>query len=155
MLAIFAARPRLKRSASLLAARNLKIYLCRHCACCKVSRTDRAPRRSAAVSSGADWGNVRYGGGFAPKRARDAAQARASPINRCALSMSALNRASFARAFLAAAPAAQLTCVEPDERVADSCGSLARAELVSARIEATHFPMTASTSCIRVTRSSI
>src|SRR6185503_1429496 len=47
---------------------------------------------------------------------------------------------SFARAFLAAAPNARLICVEPDERVADSCSSLDRAELVSARIEATKFP---------------
>ena len=122
-------------------ARNLKIHLCRHCGLLQsLPRADRAPRRSAAVSSGADWGNVRYGKGFRTEACLALLRKRArldQPLR--ALDVGS-NRASFARAFLAAAPAAQLTSVEPDERVADSCGSLNRAELVPARIEATHFP---------------
>src|SRR5258705_795647 len=122
-------------------ARNLTIYLCRHCGLLQsLPRTDRAPRRGAPVSSGADWGNVRCGKGFRTEACLAMLRKRArldQPLR--ALDVGS-HRASFARAFLAAAPAAQLTCVEPDERVADSCGSLARAELVSARIEATHFP---------------
>ncbi len=50
------------------------------------------------------------------------------------------NRGSFARAFLAEAPHAQLTCVEPDERVAVSCADVARVESICARIEDTTFP---------------
>jgi 2-polyprenyl-3-methyl-5-hydroxy-6-metoxy-1,4-benzoquinol methylase len=45
------------------------------------------------------------------------------------------NRGSFARAFLEAAPAANIMAVEPDERVAESCRGLERCELVQARIE--------------------
>ena len=49
--------------------RGLKIHLCRHCGLVQsLPRIDRAPRRSAAVSSGADWGNVRYGKGFRTKQ---------------------------------------------------------------------------------------
>jgi SAM-dependent methyltransferase len=49
------------------------------------------------------------------------------------------NRGSFARALLAAAPSARLTCVEPDERVAVSCSDIERVESVCARIEDTSF----------------
>ena len=42
--------------------RGLKIYICDYCGLMQsLPRADRAPRQSAAVSSGANWGNVRYG----------------------------------------------------------------------------------------------
>src|SRR5262249_13311501 len=41
----------------------------------------------------------------------------------------------FAKAFLAAAPNAQLTAIEPDERVVRSCADLERTELIASRIE--------------------
>src|SRR5689334_7150962 len=45
--------------------RGLKVYLCEHCGLVQsLPRIDRAPRAPAAVSSGADWGNIRYGKGF-------------------------------------------------------------------------------------------
>src|SRR5580658_6311275 len=45
--------------------RGLKVHLCRHCGLLQsLPRIDRAERASAAVSGGADWGNVRYGKGF-------------------------------------------------------------------------------------------
>ncbi len=49
------------------------------------------------------------------------------------------NRGSFARAFLEAAPNANLTALEPDERFADSSAGLPRTEMVYARIEHTSF----------------
>ena len=53
--------------------RGIKVYLCRHCGLVQsLPRIDHAPRRGAAVSSGADWGNVRYGKGFRTKAALDA-----------------------------------------------------------------------------------
>jgi len=121
-------------------ARGLKVHLCRHCGLLQsLPRADRAPRRAAAVSSGADWGNVRYGKGFRTQACLSLLRKRAQLNQPLHVLDVGSNRGSFARAFLAAAPAAQLVCVEPDERVADSCRALQRAELVASRIEATDF----------------
>jgi SAM-dependent methyltransferase len=45
------------------------------------------------------------------------------------------NRGSFVKAFLNAAPAAQVLALEPDERVADSCKGLERTDLIVSRLE--------------------
>src|SRR5215510_11500426 len=94
-------------------ARGLKVHLCRHCGLLQsLPRADRAPRRAAAVSSGADWGNVRYGKGFRTEACLAILRARADlgAISRV-LDVGS-NRGSFARAFLAEAPRASLVCVE-------------------------------------------
>ncbi len=55
--------------------RGLTVYLCHHCGLVqsapRIART--AQRHDAAVSGGADWGNVRYGKGFRTQIALDAA----------------------------------------------------------------------------------
>src|ERR1700712_989152 len=54
--------------------RGLKVYVCGQCGLVqslpRVART--AQRHAAAVSGGADWGNVRYGKGFRTQAAMDA-----------------------------------------------------------------------------------
>jgi len=53
--------------------RDITVHVCAHCGLVQsLPRADRAPRRAPAVSSGADWGNVRYGKGFRTKIALDA-----------------------------------------------------------------------------------
>lgn len=122
--------------------RGLKVHVCGHCGLVqstpRIART--GDRHGAAVSGGADWGNVRYGKGFRTDAAMTALARHADLSQGLALLDVGSNRGSFARAFLAAAPAARLTAVEPDERFADSCADLPRTELVRARIEDTHFP---------------
>jgi len=121
--------------------RGLTAYLCDHCGLVQsLPRVDRAPRRAAAVSSGADWGNVRYGKGFRTEACLSIARKRADLAKTLRVLDVGSNRGSFARAFLAEAPRAQLTCVEPDERVAASCSGLQRIETLRARIEDTSFP---------------
>jgi SAM-dependent methyltransferase len=121
--------------------RALKVYLCGQCGLVQsLPRTDRAPRRDAAVSSGADWGNVRYGKGFRTDACLAVARAHADFRKPLVGLDVGSNRGSFARAFLTAAPQIRLTCVEPDERVAKSCAGLERANLVHARIEETTLP---------------
>ena len=116
--------------------RGLTIYLCHHCGLLQsVPRIDRAPRKVAAASSGADWGNIRYGKGFRTNAAMTALKRHAdfaSPIDILDVGS---NRGSFARAFLDAAPNAHLVAVEPDERVAQSCAGVERCEVIEARIE--------------------
>ena len=53
--------------------RGLKVYLCRHCGLVQSTpRIDRTQKRhAAAVSGGADWGNVRYGKGFRTQAAME------------------------------------------------------------------------------------
>jgi SAM-dependent methyltransferase len=118
--------------------RGLTVYLCRHCGLLQsVPRIDRAPRAAAAVSSGADWGNVRYGKGFRTHAAIAALKRHVDVTDALEVLDVGSNRGSFARAFLDIAPEAHITAIEPDERVAQSCADLARCEIVEARIEDT------------------
>ena len=116
--------------------RGINVHLCRNCGLVQsLPRADRSERAPTAVSSGADWGNVRYGKGFRTKAAMDAV-ARHSDLNGdLSLLDVGSNRASFAKAFLDAAPRARLVAVEPDERVVESARALERTELIAARIE--------------------
>jgi SAM-dependent methyltransferase len=116
--------------------RGMTIHLCRNCGLVQsLPRADRAARAPAAVSSGADWGNVRYGKGFRTKAALDAVARHANLSEAFSILDVGSNRGSFARALLDAAPHAALVAVEPDERVAESCKGLERTTLIRARIE--------------------
>jgi SAM-dependent methyltransferase len=116
--------------------RGITIHLCDHCGLLQsLPRAYRTVREPAAVSSGADWGNIRYGKGF---RTAVALEAFARHVDLSA-DISVLdvgsNRASFAATFLERAPRASVVAVEPDERVAQCSRALPRVELVNARIE--------------------
>jgi 2-polyprenyl-3-methyl-5-hydroxy-6-metoxy-1,4-benzoquinol methylase len=116
--------------------RGLKIYLCNHCGLVQsLPRIDRAPRKSAAVSGGADWGNVRYGKAFRTKAAMDALGRHVNFNDTLSLLDVGSNRGSFVKTFLNEAPNADVLALEPDERVAYSCAGLDRAELTVSRIE--------------------
>ena len=116
--------------------RGLKIHLCHHCGLVQsLPRIDRAPRKSAAVSGGADWGNVRYGKAFRTKAAMNALRPHVDFDVELSLFDVGSNRGSFVRAFLDAAPNASVMAMEPDERVAQSCAGLERTELVVSRLE--------------------
>jgi len=116
--------------------RGLKIYLCNHCGLVQsLPRIDRAPRKSAAVSGGADWGNVRYGKAFRTDAAMKVLSRHADFNADIALLDVGSNRGSFVKAFLNAAPNAQILALEPDERVVDSCKGLERTDSICARIE--------------------
>jgi 2-polyprenyl-3-methyl-5-hydroxy-6-metoxy-1,4-benzoquinol methylase len=117
--------------------RGLKVFVCRHCGLVQSTpRIDRTLKRHvAAVSGGADWGNVRYGKGFRTQAAMEALARHARLDDRIALLDVGSNRGRFAAAFLEAAPRAEITAVEPDERYADSCADLPRTRLIQSRIE--------------------
>src|SRR5580704_559345 len=102
--------------------RGLKVYLCESCGLLQsLPRIDRATRAPAAVSGGADWGNVRYGKGFRTQVAINAIKRHCDLRADIALLDVGSNRGSFVRAFLDTAPEAHVVAVEPDERVAASC----------------------------------
>ena len=122
--------------------RGLKVYVCTHCGLVqsapRIARTKE--RHAAAVSGGADWGNVRYGKGFRTQAALAALAGQCDLSAPLALLDVGSNRGSFAHAFLEAAPNAALTALEPDERFANSCADLPRTALVRARLEAVTLP---------------
>ena len=122
--------------------RDLKVHICGHCGLVQsLPRIDRTQtRHDAAVSGGADWGNVRYGKGFRTQAAMDALAPHAKLDAPLALLDVGSNRGSFAKSFLDAAPKANITAVEPDERYADNCADLPRTKLIWARTEQTDFP---------------
>ncbi len=116
--------------------RGLRVHLCPSCGLVQsLPRKDRAPRQGAAVSSGADWGNVRYGKGFRTKALLDLVAAHCDLSQLGAVLDVGSNRGSFARALADAAPKARITAVEPDERVAASCRDVPRTTLLQSRIE--------------------
>jgi SAM-dependent methyltransferase len=121
-------------------SRGLKIYLCAHCGLVQsLPRIDRTEtRHDMAVSSGANWGNVRYGKGFRTQQALDAIAPFISFDAPLAVLDVGSNRGRFARAFLDKAPNAKLVAVEPDERYADSSADLPRTLLIRSRIENTN-----------------
>jgi 2-polyprenyl-3-methyl-5-hydroxy-6-metoxy-1,4-benzoquinol methylase len=117
--------------------RGLTVHVCRQCGLVQsLPRIAREQtRRDAAVSGGADWGNVRYGKGFRTAEAM-AALGRHADLD-AALSVLDVgaNRGSFARALTDAAPRTVLTALEPDERFAASVAGLPRTLPIQARIE--------------------
>jgi SAM-dependent methyltransferase len=116
-------------------ARGLGVHVCLNCGLVQsLPRIDRKARAPAAVSSGADWGNVRYGKGFRTKAALEALSRHVDPSKDCALLDVGSNRGSFARAFLHAMPQSRIVAVEPDERFAQTCAGIP-GELLVARIE--------------------
>lgn len=121
--------------------RGLDVYVCDNCGLAQsLPRLDRAPRAAAAVSSDADWGNVRYGKSFRTEACLAAIRTLANFTRPLTVLDVGSNRGSFARALLAAAPQAAITCVESDERIADSCAGLERATLIKSRIEQAVLP---------------
>jgi SAM-dependent methyltransferase len=110
------------------------VWLCTECGLLQsLPRAGRAPRRETSV-----LGN--YGKGHRTGPCLAMVRALADFKRPLSVLDVGSNRGAFARAFLESAPAAVLTCVEPDERVAASCASLRRAELMQMRIEETQFP---------------
>ncbi len=121
--------------------RGLSVHLCQSCGLVQsLPRIDRAPRRTAAVSGDADWGNIRYGKGFRTEACLSLISCRSDLKRPLRLLDVGSNRGSFAKDFLDLAAAAEVTAVEPDERVADSCAGLPRTQLIKARIEDTELP---------------
>jgi SAM-dependent methyltransferase len=121
--------------------RGITVHICNNCGLVQsLPRIDRAPRREAAVSGDADWGNVRYGKGFRTEACLKLMRRHADFLAPLRVLDVGSNRGSFARHFLAEAERADLVAVEPDERVAEACARLPRTTLIEARIEDTNLP---------------
>jgi SAM-dependent methyltransferase len=118
--------------------RGLKVYVCEACGLTQsLPRRDRAKRRSATVSSGADWGNLRYGKGFRTAAHMTHLARHVDLTHLGAVLDVGANRGTFVRALSEAAPSARITAVEPDERFVSSYEGLSNVDLVPLRTEKT------------------
>ena len=118
--------------------RRLTVWLCGHCGLLQsLPRIDRAERRSATVSAGADWGNLRYGKGF---RA-EANLATLRPFLQKAKPFTLLdvgaNRGAFSIELKTAYPKAKIIGIEPDERVVGAWAGKPGFTWLNARLEDT------------------
>lgn len=120
--------------------RGLTVYGCQACGLLQsLPRIDKAPRRAMAVSAGADWGNVRYGKAFRTNDNIDLLKQHIDPsVLETILDVGA-NRGAFCAAIKLLAPKAQITALEPDERVIDDYRDVPRVTLLQQRIEDASF----------------
>jgi 2-polyprenyl-3-methyl-5-hydroxy-6-metoxy-1,4-benzoquinol methylase len=113
--------------------RGLTVHLCQDCALVQsLPRTATAARQPAAISGGADWGNLRYGKGF---RVADTMAALGGRQPRRILDIGS-NRGAFLFAAREAWPEATITAVEPDARVVGDYAALPGVTLHLAPVEA-------------------
>ncbi len=118
--------------------RRLTVWLCSHCGLLQsLPRTDRAERKEATISSGADWGNLRYGKGF---RA-EANLATLRPFLHKQRPLRVLdigaNRGAFGLELKSAYPKAHIMGIEPDERVVGAWAGKSGFTWLHARLEDT------------------
>lgn len=121
--------------------RGLAVYICQQCSLAQsLPRIDHAASRVVSLSSGADWGNVRYGKGF---RTREAFEVLASTLDlakvRHCLDVGS-NRGDFVLRLHEIAPDARILAVEPDEAVVTRYKGISRIHLTINRIEHTTLP---------------
>ncbi|MCP5432787.1 MAG: class I SAM-dependent methyltransferase [Alphaproteobacteria bacterium] len=121
--------------------RGLTVHLCRHCGLVQsLPRVDRVPRRETRVSSGADWGNVRYGKGFRAAAAIDRLARRLADIARPAILDVGASRGAFIEALRTLGLDARVTAVEPDMRVLGDYARDETIETICERIEDVDLP---------------
>lgn len=119
--------------------RGLSIHICNHCGLVQsLPRIDRTTREVANVSSGADWGNVRYGKGFRTA-AHSALFGSLGLLGHPRILDVGANRGSFIDAALAAWPNTRITAIEPDGRVTAPYEGRANVTLLRRRIEEAPF----------------
>jgi 2-polyprenyl-3-methyl-5-hydroxy-6-metoxy-1,4-benzoquinol methylase len=118
--------------------RRLTVWLCSHCGLLQsLPRVDRAPRQSASVSAGADWGNVRYGKGFRAEANLASLRPFLPKHKQINVLDVGANRGAFGLELKAAYPKANIIGIEPDERVVGAWAGKPGFTWLNARLEDT------------------
>ena len=118
--------------------RGLSVYLCQRCGLVQsLPRIDHVAKRLVSTSSGAAWGNVRYGKAFRTASAIGAIS-RVLPLSRvaCCLDVGS-NRGSFVLRLRELNPTSEVWAIEPDTIVVDRYAGRDDIRCLSTRLEAT------------------
>ncbi len=116
--------------------RGLGVYLCQTCGLVQsLPRVDSVSDRRVAISSGADWGNVRYGKGFGTDAAMEwlGQKLDIGGVRHC-LDVGS-NRGSFVLKMLSLSPALSITAIEPDQTIVEEYCNAPGVDFKGDRIE--------------------
>ncbi|MDH5216071.1 MAG: class I SAM-dependent methyltransferase [Gammaproteobacteria bacterium] len=117
-------------------SRGLSVYICNTCSLVQsLPRIDLAPRKSPGASSGADWGNIRYGKGFRTSEMLDWFSKKCGFENINTVMDLGASRGSFLSEISRILPDAEIVAIEPDERVTKEWQDNARFQWIHQRIE--------------------
>lgn len=118
--------------------RKLTVWVCSHCGLMQsLPRVDRAARRSATVSAGADWGNLRYGKGFRSEANLTTLRPYLNRQKKLRVLDVGTNRGAFGLELKANYPLANIIGIEPDERVVSAWSGQKDFTWLHARLEET------------------
>lgn len=121
--------------------RGLSVYICQSCALVQsLPRIDHVTDRTRRITSGAGWGNVRYGKGFRTSISLDRIE---SVIDLKSVGVAidiGANRGSFVKELSLRAPKAEIVALEPDNSVVDAYDHEASISLINERVENFKFP---------------
>ena len=121
--------------------RGLAVFVCKKCGLVQsMPRIDHVSSRNIAISSGANWGNIRYGKSFLTNRAITLLTSilDLGMVRNC-LDVGA-NRGSFVLRLREIAPRAHILAVEPDAHIVSDYVDIPGIELVVDRIENVSLP---------------
>jgi 2-polyprenyl-3-methyl-5-hydroxy-6-metoxy-1,4-benzoquinol methylase len=118
--------------------RRLTVWLCTHCGLLQsLPRADRAERKAANISAGADWGNLRYGKGFRAEANLATLKPFLNKNKQLRVLDVGANRGAFALELKSGYPKAKIIGIEPDERVVGAWNGKPGFTWLHARLEDT------------------
>lgn len=121
--------------------RGLTVCVCPSCGLIQsLPRVARVVDRTRRISSGADWGNVRYGKGFRVGPAIDALTPFIDPDATLSVLDVGSNRGGFCLAFAERCKAARFRAIEPDPSVVDAYADKPAVALNLCRVEDADLP---------------
>tara|TARA_B100000900_G_scaffold399251_1_gene401577 strand:- start:1047 stop:2219 length:1173 start_codon:yes stop_codon:yes gene_type:complete len=120
--------------------RNLNVYVCKHCSLSQsLPRIDHVADRPKRVSSGAAWGNIRYGKAFITNKSIDILEKFIDLKRNLHFIDIGSNRGSLINALYQKYPNLNITAVEPDKRVINDYENNPNLECIFDRVENINF----------------
>lgn len=120
--------------------RGLQVYICRNCSLVQsFPRIDRFNSKEKRVSSGADWGNIRYGKAFTTKKSLDIIKKHQIKQENLTILDIGSNRGSFVNEISNLFPHSYITAVEPDKTIVPDYSLRDDIKLITERIETLTF----------------
>tara|TARA_B100000963_G_scaffold217048_1_gene189256 strand:+ start:1870 stop:3039 length:1170 start_codon:yes stop_codon:yes gene_type:complete len=116
--------------------RGLNVYICNNCSLSQsLPRIDHVQNRPKRVTSGAAWGNIRYGKAFITEKSIEILEKFVDLSNNLNFIDIGSNRGSLINALYEKYPNLKITAVEPDKRVIEDYKKNPNLECIFERVE--------------------